>query len=108
MEGVGYLRRAPWVLPTEPARACLLSGRGKPGEEDSGSNGGRRLGAGRLTPATGRTGSWARALGGGEESMAKTPGACRGVMGVSGRVIWVCLEAVACNARCVSSPKYKV
>ncbi len=35
----------------EPARACLLDGRGRPGEEDSGSKGGSSDGAGRLMPA---------------------------------------------------------
>ena len=32
-------------------------GRGSAGEEEKGSNAGRREGAGRLTPATGETGS---------------------------------------------------
>lgn len=49
--GVGYLRYA--VLPIEPARACRLTGRGSPGEEERGSKGGRRVGAGRLVPAAG-------------------------------------------------------
>lgn len=42
--GVGYLRKALDV-------ACRFMGRGKPGDEDSGSNAGSRDGAGLLTPA---------------------------------------------------------
>lgn len=46
--GVGYLR---WAFPLAgPPRACRLTGRGKPGEDDRGSNGGSSVGAGRLTP----------------------------------------------------------
>jgi hypothetical protein len=47
--GVGYLRKA--LDPFDPSRACLFTGRGRPGEEDRGSNGGRSEGAGRLVPA---------------------------------------------------------
>jgi hypothetical protein len=47
--GVGYLRI---LAPIDPARACLLNGRGRPGEEDRGSKGGSSEGAGRFTPAT--------------------------------------------------------
>lgn len=47
--GVGYLRI---LAPMDPARACLLNGRGRPGEEDRGSKGGSSEGAGRFTPAT--------------------------------------------------------
>jgi hypothetical protein len=72
--GVGYLRRAWWLLlempllppptlipflPVMPSPCAWLSkpvfwrlsGRGSPGDEESGSNGGRRDGAGRLEPA---------------------------------------------------------
>jgi hypothetical protein len=42
--GVGYLRKAFEV-------ACRFVGRGKPGDEESGSNAGRSEGAGRFTPA---------------------------------------------------------
>ncbi len=44
--GVGYLENA------LGARACLFNGLGRPGEEEKGSNGGSRDGAGRFTPAT--------------------------------------------------------
>lgn len=47
--GVGYLRKR--FEPTGPSMACLLLGRGSPGEEESGSKGGRSEGAGRLVPA---------------------------------------------------------
>jgi hypothetical protein len=47
--GVGYL----CILdPKQESRACLLEGRGKPGEEDRGSKAGRSAVAGRFTPAT--------------------------------------------------------
>ena len=49
--GVGYLRKALDV-------ACRFEGRGRPGDEDKGSNGGSSDGAGRLMPAIeGRVGS---------------------------------------------------
>jgi hypothetical protein len=48
--GVGYLRNA--LEAAEPIRACLLAGRGSPGEEDRGSKGGRRLGAERFVPVS--------------------------------------------------------
>lgn len=49
--GVGYFRKALDV-------ACRFEGRGRPGDEDKGSNGGSSDGAGRLMPATdGRVGS---------------------------------------------------
>lgn len=47
--GVGYLRRA--AEDVDPV-FWRFRGRGSAGEEDSGSNAGRRDGAGRLTPAT--------------------------------------------------------
>jgi len=49
--GVGYFRYA--LPPTEPARAWRLAGRGRPGEEERGSNGGSKVGAGRLVPVAG-------------------------------------------------------
>jgi hypothetical protein len=64
--GVGYLRNAFEV-------ACLFAGRGKPGEEESGSNAGSNDGAGRFTPATdmeGRVGSRALVSEEGEEFIA--------------------------------------
>lgn len=61
--GVGYFTKALAV-------ACLLDGRGKPGEEERSSNGGSRLGAGRFTPAAvGSAGSRPLLLEDGEESM---------------------------------------
>lgn len=48
--GVGYFWYAASRSEGED-RACLLEGRGKPGEEEKGSNAGRRDGAGRFTPA---------------------------------------------------------
>jgi len=62
--GVGYLEKA-------LATACRFIGRGRPGDEERGSNAGSREGAGRLTPATeGSDGSRARLLPvGGEESI---------------------------------------
>ena len=48
--GVGYFRYAVFRCEGENT-ACLLEGRGKAGEEDSGSKAGSREGAGRLTPA---------------------------------------------------------
>jgi hypothetical protein len=61
--GVGYLRKALEF-------ACLFAGRGKPGEEDNGSNAGRSEGAGRLTPAVvGSVGSRALRPVDGEESI---------------------------------------
>jgi hypothetical protein len=49
--GVGYVRKALAV-------ACLLFGRGRPGDEDKGSNGGSSEAACRFTPAVeGRDGS---------------------------------------------------
>ena len=54
----------------DEAVACLLRGLGKPGEEDKGSKGGRREGAGRLTPAVdGSVGSATGSLPPGEESI---------------------------------------
>lgn len=46
--GVGYLRKA--LESKGLSRACLFDGRGKPGDEESGSNGGKRDGAGRFVP----------------------------------------------------------
>ena len=77
--GVGYLRKA-WEL------ACRFEGRGKPGEEESGSNAGRRAAAGRFLPATvGRVGS--RALvADGEESMSEACHAVFMTIGVGGKL----------------------
>lgn len=47
--GVGYLRKG--FDPIDPSTACLFAGRGKPGDEERGSKGGRSEGAGRLVPA---------------------------------------------------------
>jgi len=67
--GVGYFWKAASRSEGEK-RACLLSGRGNPGEEDSGSNAGSSVGAGRFTPAVeGRLG-WALILLGEESIMA--------------------------------------
>jgi len=67
--GVGYFWKAASRSEGED-RACLFSGRGNPGEEDSGSNAGRSVGAGRFTPAVeGRLG-WALILLGDESIMA--------------------------------------
>lgn len=62
--GVGYLRwtrERPLLEPESGAVFWRLAGRGSPGEDERGSNGGRRHGAGRLEPArgfmTGRVGS---------------------------------------------------
>ena len=46
--GVGYLCTAE---PKATSRACLLRGRGKPGEEERGSKAGKSAVAGRLAPA---------------------------------------------------------
>ena len=59
--GVGYF----WLEGTfsdGKTRAWRFAGRGKPGEEENGSNGGNNdgVGAGRFTPATGDTGPVAR------------------------------------------------
>lgn len=53
--GVGYWRS---LLPNFAGDAWgrRFIGRGRAGEEDKGSNAGSRVGAGRLTPATGETG----------------------------------------------------
>ena len=47
--GVGYLKRE--FDPIDSPGAFLLVGRGRPGDEDRGSNGGSSEGAGRLVPA---------------------------------------------------------
>lgn len=47
--GVGYLRNA--LDSMNLSRFCLLAGRGNPGEDESGSNGGSKEGAGRFIPA---------------------------------------------------------
>lgn len=60
--GVGYLRKAFDV-------ACRFMGRGKPGDEESGSNGGSKVGAGRLTPAVDGSEGSAALLVEGEESI---------------------------------------
>jgi hypothetical protein len=61
--GVGYLRKA-WEF------ACRFEGRGRPGEDERGSNAGRSEGAGRFTPAAvGSVGSGALLLLDGEESI---------------------------------------
>jgi len=62
--GVGYLRNAPEV-------AWRFVGRGKPGDDENGSNAGRSEGAGRFTPAVvGSEGSSALlAVAAGEESI---------------------------------------
>jgi hypothetical protein len=49
--GVGYLLYRASLCEGED-RACLLNGRGRPGELESGSNAGSSDGAGRFTPAT--------------------------------------------------------
>lgn len=49
--GVGYLVKAFWLLMPAAPRGFLIR-RGRPGEEERGSNAGRRDGAGRFTPAT--------------------------------------------------------
>jgi len=49
--------------------ACRFAGRGKPGDDERGSNGGSSEGAGRLTPAVGSVGSKALPRVGGEESI---------------------------------------
>lgn len=46
--GVGYLR---WARPEQAFVFWRLTGRGSPGEDESGSKGGSRVGAGRLDPA---------------------------------------------------------
>jgi hypothetical protein len=55
--GVGYL---PWAFSRSSGGewALLLEGRGKPGEEENGSNAGSRLGAGRFTPAVDGRSGW--------------------------------------------------
>lgn len=67
--GVGYLIEAD-PRPEGDPRA-LLSGRGKAGEEDNGSNAGSSDGAGRLTPATGGKLRWEFILLGEESIMTK-------------------------------------
>ena len=47
--GVGYLEKA-FSRSEGEDRACLLCGRGKPGEEENGSKAGSSVGAGRFTP----------------------------------------------------------
>jgi len=61
--GVGYLRKAFDV-------ACRFIGRGNPGEEESGSKAGSKVGAGLLTPATDGSEGSAALLVEGEESIA--------------------------------------
>jgi hypothetical protein len=61
--GVGYFRNALEF-------ACRLEGRGRPGEDDRGSNGGSSDGAGRFVPPlVGSVGSGTLLLDGGEESI---------------------------------------
>lgn len=77
--GVGYLR---WAF--APV-ACRFAGRGRPGDEESGSKGGRRVGAGRFVPAVAAAaggGSVGSVCLGGDESI-MTPGACHGELAVS-------------------------
>jgi hypothetical protein len=60
--GVGYLEYA-------LERAWRLEGRGRPGDEDKGSNAGRRDVAGRFTPAIEGSEGSSCLLRGGDESM---------------------------------------
>lgn len=46
--GVGYFWNA--LDPRSPSRACFFNGRGNPGEDERGSNGGSKDGAGRFIP----------------------------------------------------------
>ena len=77
--GVGYLTKA--LVP-----ACRLDGRGKPGDDERGSNGGSSEGAGRLTPAVGSAGSKALPRVGGEESIGYRADALRSLQFVPIRV----------------------
>lgn len=63
--GVGYFRYASLAV------AWRLAGRGRPGDEESGSKGGRSVGGGRLVPAAGAAGgSVGSGRFGGDESIA--------------------------------------
>ena len=67
--GVGYLLEAD--PRAEGDARILLRGRGKTGEEDNGSKAGKRVGAGRFTPATGGKLRWEFILLGDESIITK-------------------------------------
>jgi len=84
--GVGYFVKA-LDDPMDAARACRLSGLGRPGEEDNGSKAGRRDVAGRFTPAA-RGSDGSRMLLPGGESIIAAAVSCQEMDN------WACTEEV--------------
>lgn len=96
--GVGYLR---WARPEQAFVFWRLTGRGSPGEDESGSKGGSRVGAGRLDPA--RDCRIAGSVGSAEACLPR-----RGDDDIESMVLWWCVVIVGIGQLPVDSCQWIV